>query len=392
MVNYNINYLKPNNQKSFLNRDYDVYSFKKLNAPIYKNAFILPYKETNDPYHIYAGVVTENGEYLDQSGFHEDIGKGYSFSEDGISSINICIYLGVFDNCWGHVITDVIKKVWYVNNFNIKENVIYAYTTRLNKPLANHTIEILSLAGIDIKRCVHIQKITKVNTLLLPDNSLFLNQDQRFYTNEYKETINKIKLSVQAKFTLKEPKYKKIYFTRTKLNDWRDHGEHSIEKEFSKKGFQIIAPEELSPSKQIYLLMNCEEFATLSGSPAHSAQFCSKGTKFIDIRKADYWNTYQEVANHLGDLNVTLIDTHKSTMVKSNAPWGGPFYIYKTPEFLRFIQKPPFIIPLLLRPSWLQYRYKEPLKDIYYGFRARIGIRTNINKIYNYIKFHLLKQ
>lgn len=151
MVTYNKNYLSPNNKKSFLNRNYEVFSHKKLYAPIYKNAYILPHKETDDPYHIYAGVVTEKGDFLDESGFHENIGKGYSFSDKDIKTIDSCIYLGVLDNCWGHVITDAIKKVWYVRKSTLtRRDIIYTYTTRFNKPLAIHTIEILSLAGVDI--------------------------------------------------------------------------------------------------------------------------------------------------------------------------------------------------------------------------------------------------
>lgn len=386
MVTYNTNFLRAYNQKSFSFRNYEVLSNKTLNVALYKNAYILPYKETNDPNHIYAGVITENGEYLDESAFHEHIGKAYLFSPNDISSINSCIYLGVIDNCWGHVITDAIKKTWYINKFNIKDG-IFVYTTRYNKPLANHTLEILSLAGIDTSRCIHIKTITKVKELILPDNSLYIENGQRFYTNEFKTTIFQIKQTVLNKYTHKNlPTYKSIYFTRTKLNDWRDHGEHAIESAFEKKGFKIIAPEQLSPSEQIYLLMNCEEFATMSGSPAHSAEFCSAGTTFIDIRKADYWNTYQEVANHLANLNVILIDAHKSSMVKPKAPWGGPFYIYKTKEFKRFFNKIPLVLPLLLRPTWLQYRYKEPLKDIYYRIRAKLGIKTNLTRINNFIK------
>lgn len=162
---------------------------------------------------------------------------------------------------------------------------------------------------------------------------MFLKQGQRFYTEEFKDTINHLKYAVQTIIASSKESpiytYKKIYFTRTKLNDWRDHGEPAIEKEFQQKGFHIIAPEKLSPSRQIFLLMNCEEFATMSGSPAHTALFCSEGTLFIDIRKADYWNTYQEVANHLANLNVILIDAHKSSMVKPDAPWGDLFLSIK---------------------------------------------------------------
>lgn len=35
------------------------------------------------------------------------------------------------------------------------------------------------------------------------------------------------------------PIYDKLYFTRTKLNDWRDHGEASIEKFLKRRGFRL---------------------------------------------------------------------------------------------------------------------------------------------------------
>lgn len=261
------------------------------------------------------------------------------------------------------------------------------YVTRFNRPLASHTIEILELAGLDITKCVHIKEITKCNRLILPDNSLYLSNGYRFYTQEFKEIIQLIQMNVQKKMAHTcLPIYDKLYFTRTKLNDWRDHGEASIEKVFKKKGFQIIAPEQYSPTEQIYMLMHCAEFATMSGSPAHSAEFCMKGTTFIDIRKADYWNTYQEVVNDLADLNVVLVDAHKSCMVKSNAPWGGPFFVYLTPEIKRYSGVVRFALPLILRPSWLKYRYRNYLKECYYNIRAKLGIKTKLKKIYSRIR------
>lgn len=260
------------------------------------------------------------------------------------------------------------------------------YVTRFNRPLATHTIEVLKLAGINIDQCIHIKEITRCNKLFLPDNSLFLSNGHRFYTQEFKETIHLIKSNVLRKFvSINYPIYEKLYFTRTQLNDWRDHGESVIENIFRKKGFRIIAPEQHSPSEQIYMLMHCKEYAAMSGSPAHSAEFCMEGTKFIDIRKADYWNTYQEVANDLADLNVVLIDAHKSVMVKKEAPWGGPFYVYITPELKKYSRIIKFRMPLILHFSWLKYRYKEPLKNMYYAIRAKLRVRTRLKKIYNKI-------
>lgn len=81
MTNYNTTYLRDSTKKSFAERDTHVFSDKRLNAFVYENAYVLPYKETKDPCHIYAGVVSEKNEYLEQSAFHENIGMGYSFSK-----------------------------------------------------------------------------------------------------------------------------------------------------------------------------------------------------------------------------------------------------------------------------------------------------------------------
>lgn len=169
----------------------------------------------------------------------------------------------------------------------------------------------------------------------------------------------------------------------THLNDWRDNGEEQIEALFEKVGFKIIVPEEHSPCEQIAMLMHCKELATTDGSIAHNAVFCTSGINLTIIRKADYWNSYQEMINNLANLNVTFIDAHKSVMVKPNALWGGPFYLCITSELEKYFNHYIPHLPLLFRMSWLKYRYKEPLKNIYYTFRAYLGIRTRIHKLFH---------
>lgn len=183
--------------------------------------------------------------------------------------------------------------------------------------------------------------------------------EKRWWTDEYRDTVERIRAEVARQYTGHEPPvYEKIYFTRTRLHDPRDHNERSVERLFEQAGFKVIAPETLSPRRQIWLLMHCREYAATSGSVCHSAMFCLPGTRLIDIRKEELWNSYQVMVNSLAALDVVPLHAHRSTLT-------SPFYIYPTREVLRFLGRPQsqYRTPLL-RLSYIAYLIDHGLRRI----------------------------
>ena len=234
--------------------------------------------------------------------------------------------------------------------YNIKQNLKLVYITVNNTPLPPYVYELFELAGIDLHKAEHITHITRFKEIINPDNSIININEERYFSNEFIQIINKINSKIPPR------NVGKVYFTRTHLKQNRDIGEDKIEEVFRKKGYTIIAPEEYS---------------------------CKPETVVILLRKINYVNPYSCFINQMRSLNVTYIDIHHSVLSPKEFPWRGPFYLYITYSLSRFIGRYGFHIPYFLHRSWYEYRYQlsERIKNGYYTLRAKIGIRSRLNKI-----------
>lgn len=117
MVKYNTAFLRPTARKDFDKREQkQLFLDLCLGAEIYRNADIIPNKDNMVEY---GGVVTSNGVFVDNSALHEGLGKIYDYNAD-FMDIPV-IYVGFLFTCWGHVITDFIKKLWFLNSIEGKK-------------------------------------------------------------------------------------------------------------------------------------------------------------------------------------------------------------------------------------------------------------------------------
>ena len=336
--------------------------FRQINlkATLYNNSYILPSKDPFKNGLCPGGVVNNRKEYIESSAWHEGkMACGYDFEDNQIiKKYDKIIYIGFFHNCWGHVITDNLKKLWYIYTDEFQELIKQGYKLGFisirNIPLEQNTLRILQLAGINTSELIHITQISYVSSIVIPDNSLIYStiEDIKLYTKEFSQVLNHIKSQIKPNYS-----FKTVYFTRTQLNDKRDYGEHEVEKIFEQNGYDIIAPEHYTVDEQIAILKGCEWFAATEGSVAHNSIFCSSDSNVVIIRKAYYINRTQTVINDIANLNLTYIDCHNSVRAKKDEEWLGPFYLYHNKYLNRFFHIKNEIKPLWLRKSWYRYRY-----------------------------------
>lgn len=344
-MTYNYHYI----DKSLLAKTKDKCELKllkdlQLSISTYSNAIILPTKYLDGE--IGGGIISDKGEFIPNSSVHENVGCIYTFENKHIKkSDKKVIFIGLINPCWGHFITDGLKKIWYVlENQNEYELV---YTTTNNKPLPSNLLSVYEILGIDKNRIIHINEITKFSTIIVPNNSLVLENNGRFYDIKFKKTIDRIKDSVNFHNT----SYDKVYFSRSQLKSKKDWGEHLIENEFRKKGYYIFYPEKMTLVEQIAILQNCKTLATTEGSISHNAMFMNKNANLILLRKAPFINSYQLVVNQLQDLNVTIIDCNLSIFAQYQQEWNGPFFIYCNSNLCSFldIKYKPFPLNIFIK-------------------------------------------
>ena len=314
------------------------FSNKELSFSVYKNATVLPCKKLESC--IGGGIVTSDGEYLENTALHTKNGVGYDILYKKESSDKI-IYLGMFTGVWGHCITDNLRRLWFLKSKYYKDNFMdykLVYIAFPEFEFNDNFITLLNIIGIDCSKFILINEAIKYDEILIPDESFYtLDGSARFFTKEYRFMINEIRqYGLNNK---KETGYDKVYFTYSRYSGYKQIGEYKLEHFFRKQGYKIIAPEQFSFKEQLNILVNCKFFASTIGSCSHNIMFMQNGGKVILIPRANYLTGYQLAIDEVSDLNINYIDSSLSLLVDKNCPWNGPFYYYISDKLYDFFGK-----------------------------------------------------
>lgn len=335
-----------------------------LGYSVYENAYLLPNKEAWKDGMCYGGVVSEEGKFIMSSAWHE--GKRcdkYDFDAENVECVDeTAIYIGFFNPCWGHAITDNLKKLWFLETKACKDILAkgakIVYVTIENKEMPGYVKRLFELAGGELCDFEHVKEIVRFKRIIVPDNSFIADNGERYYTDEYRHIIDKIKSNIQTKSL----HFEKIYFSRTHIKDNRDFGEKRIERVFAKKGYKVVYPEKHTVDEQIELLANCSSFASTEGSISHNVVFCSPNTDVVIVRKCYDVNKYQMAVNSVSGINATYIDAHKSIKSPVSSPWVGPFYLYINSNMRKWMRASLGFYSIYSLFDWVEYQmFDKPL-------------------------------
>ena len=181
-------------------------------------------------------------------------------------------------------------------------------------------IKLLKILEIDITKLHPIIKPTKFQNIILPDESFFNDEINgiRIFTNEYRETIERIRRYAQKNSTPLDKK--KFYFSRS--SGPNTIGEERLEKYFESKGYAVVVGHKLGLENELNVLANCDSFASTIGSCAHNMIFMKDNSEVILIPRSSHLTSYQEALNDVHDINVNYIDSSISLFQPKT---GGPF-------------------------------------------------------------------
>lgn len=254
------------------------------------------------------------------------------------------IYLGCFNICWGHFITDALSKMWFlfsddylrIYKNKVKFAISFEYDQARNQ-CPDALLQLYKLLGIEQSDIIIINRAQIFQTIIIPDNSLFFYDGTRHFTDLYNDTIKRIVNAVSSKTKQKYKKIDKIYLSRTHFTSGNaDFGERGLEKVFKKIGYHIIHPQDYSVEEQIAMYSSAKSFVSTAGSLGHNSVFCNPGTEVILLRKCFAIFDYQLVINQMRKLYVTYVDTHLTCFLNER-PNNGPFFLYRNSNFVRFI-------------------------------------------------------
>ena len=121
MVNLDYRYEAESHKKLL---DISYFSTKELSFSIFKDVMLIPATVKGKS----GGVYDHEGMLIDETALHLEYGlkhfdlEGVRESADTYSGVYI--YMGVYEPCWGHFITDCLKKIWFLksNSYSQFEN------------------------------------------------------------------------------------------------------------------------------------------------------------------------------------------------------------------------------------------------------------------------------
>ena len=248
----------------------------------YKNAIILPpKKESNTTFDgiFKGGIVTEDFTFITGKQRHQNPKFNYSCYdsykvEDEIKeSKEEVIFGGIIMDHFGHAILETFSRLWYVvkNKKDTRKIAFIKYAE-----IRNYHYELLRLMGLPKERIIIIEEPTKFKSILIPDETI---QAWGEFKKEYTYIYEEISKNVEKK------NEKKIYLTRTQLEERFDCNEEYFEEFYKKRGYKIIAPEKLSVEDQIAYLSGCEDLVCTLGTLSHLALFMKKGSKLTILNR-----------------------------------------------------------------------------------------------------------
>lgn len=365
MINYDYLYNKEYyGEKLNQNHLYD----KKLNFQIIKNGTVLPYKPPITTAWGFGGIVDDQGNFCKGSFVNNEGVGAYTPNEEIKFIPNTVIYLGMLVGVWGHSITDNLKHAWFFNsevyrksfkNCPIVYNPWLGYIYSQSGGIMPNLLKLFQYLEIDISRLIPITKPTKFQNIILPDESFFGIEDNRkFFTNEYVETIDRIRNFASKNFT--EISQKKFYF----FHGRGQIGEERIAEYFKDKGYSIIRPENCPLEEQLNILSNCTDFVSTLGSCAHNMIFMHDNSNVTFIPRTLADNVHQLPLNQIHSMNINYVDSALSIFQKNSY---GPFCYIISKQLKKFFGEnsdekyndEDFIIFL----QYVKYSLKNGLKE-----------------------------
>lgn len=320
--------------------------------PDYKvitNGIVLPRKNVKgSPYQGSGGVIDEQRKFVNESAIYDlkqdnsvdrplAFGGNYSFNKTVYSDKKV-IYLGLAHQQWGHFLIDIVQRLWiyFSKELNFKNEYSYVFSGFGDEKTSfgNNYQEFFRLFGIDIKDIEIINVPTQFKEIIVPDVSV--------YPGEY---IHSVYRNIFARVTKKameetiRPIKKNIYFSRSHLKDLKEIGEKKIEIAMEKAGFEILYPEELTLCEQIFYWQTADKIACVSGTIPHNCVFASKKLDLYIFSKTSNVVGYQFTMDTVWKKQPIYISAYKEPFkIFPMDVSRGPFWIFPTEMFLKFIE------------------------------------------------------
>lgn len=341
------------------------------------------------------GVERADGSFVKSSVFDWRMHGDYKHNHPLESDCKV-IFIASIHKCWGHVITDAIKRLWILNTEEYKNlkaagyKLAYISYPDIRGREFAYIHRVLQLCGIDISEMIYVASPTRFKEVIVPDSCYIQYHDFDCCTKEFVDIIERMKSKIVINQAF--PTAEKIYLTRTRYNSKKDYGEEHVESLFRDKGYTVVSPENLCVDSQIYLISNAKFIASTEGSISHSMIFADKDCECTVLRKADYLNKYQILIANVFLERFKYIDANLSVYTTHKHKEDGPFCLYITKNLLRYLHSDlRHTHPILSKTFWRYLIKHNPLMLHLRNFRTFVFAPMTVKRVIIKNKLHFIK-
>lgn len=307
-----------------------------------EKGYILPHKEAANRTYGLGGVLREDGFFVDESAFMlpmnlgDDIdwGGSYDFARSECVFHDRVVIFGGFinNNEWGHFIADWSVRLWYPLLYDGQSDIVFC--CRADCELHGNIQRVLELAGISMERIKIIGKndpIMQFRSIIIPDPAL----TKEGYCEEFKIPFQRAVdgfIYTNGKGSMFSGR---VYLSRTAMRPCKEYGEKQLERSFSRMGYTVIHPEQMTAEEQLGYYCGCEAMASIEGSAAHNIVFCKQGTEQVILEKQRIQNIRQQMLNRIYENRTHYFTCYPRTCLREFGT-EGPFLVGKKKDFLEF--------------------------------------------------------
>ncbi len=338
-----------------------------LSVWTYKDATVIPLKRFKEDNLWFGrgGVIDNEGNYIRCSELPQGVSGSYDYGEVTYRDESV-MYAGYLINHWGHFLVQDIARLWYCLEHKV-DKIIFFVDSLENREIVGNMKEFLSLLDI-FEKIELINRPTKYREIIIPEMSYL---GREYYSDAYLNTIEKVCNCIDK--NAEWISHDKIYFSRKlfKEKEKNEIGHDMLDDYFSKNGYLVIAPENITLSYMIYLIRHAKVIAACSGSAAHNVLFANQGANVLIIEKNVLINHTQIDIDRMKRLSSEYIDAN--ICIYPVAHNRGPYILAFPGKLEQFSYDHSMLKPdsAFLSSKYLNKCFKNYMKvyHLYYGYQ-----------------------
>lgn len=228
------------------------------------------------------------------------------------------LYLGTFQNHYGHFITESLSRFWWHEAADRFDHLVaYGFIHNNGRVhVQRFHRHMTAILGIPMKRMSLLTAPVRFDEIVVPEQLFVFGSHVNLGARDiYGKIAEQHRAGIPSG---------RIFLTRAIHPQARLANAHGVEDAFASFGFRVMYPEEVKIERQLDCYANSEIIAGLSGSGMHNCLFSRPGTMTIEVgdrRARSQPVKNQLIVNALSRVDARFIPFESSSDLEIDIPF-----------------------------------------------------------------------